>query len=159
MASRRGTHKVQLELRELGVQLLDRLLAVDEVHGEPIDRVEERDGLPAAGCVDQIIDARRLRLGGQDLGGLLQLVQGLDGEGGACELGLGGSLYAEDKGLGAVAAVIRPWADALGLEEAEVGHEEAGGVHLFCAVLVVDMGDVVEFDLVWAVGVGHFGCE
>lgn len=156
-ATMRGTHKVQLQVRELGVQLLDRLLAVDQVHGEAIDRVKECEALPSARGVHQIVDARWLHLGGQDLGGLLQLIQGFDCEGGAGELCLGGSLHAEDKGLGPVSSVICPWADALGLEEAEVGHEEAGGIHLFCAVLVVDMCDVVELDLVWVVRVGHLG--
>lgn len=168
-----GTHKVELQLRELGVQLLDLLLAVDEVHGEAIDGVIKRDALAAAGGVGQLVDVGGLRLGRQDLGGLLQLGQGVDGEGGAGELCLGGGLDAEDKGLGPVAAVICPWADALGLEEAEVAHEEAGGVDLFCAVLVVDMCDVVELDLVcvdhvewvewgemkWLVDDGVYGCD
>lgn len=158
-AAVRATHKVQLQLRESGVQLLNRLLPVDQVHGEAIDGVKESEAFPAARGVNQVVDARWLGLGGKDAGGLLQLVHRVDGEGGASELSLGGCLYAEHKGLGSVAAVICPWADALGLEEAKVVHEEAGGVHLFCAVLVVDMCDVVEFDLVWVVRVvGHSGC-
>jgi hypothetical protein len=149
-----NTHKVELELRKLGVHLLDSLLAVDEVHGEAVDGVVKGDALAAAGRVGQLVDVRRLRLLRQDLDGLFQLGEGLDSEGGAAKLGLGGGLDAEDKGLGPIAAVICPRADALGLEEAKVDHEKAGGVHLLRAVLVVDMGDVVEFDLVRVCHVG-----
>lgn len=117
------------------------------MHGEAVGRVVEGHALAAAGRVRHVVDGRGLDLGRQDLGRALQLLEGVDGERGAAELGLGGGLDAEDKGLDAVAPEVGAVPRALRLEEAKVLHELARGVDFLGLVLVVDVRDAGELDL------------
>lgn len=125
---------------------------------EPINRVIERDSLPAPRCVRQLVHTRGLGLLGEELARALQLLQALDREGGTAECRLCGLLDAEDERFLSVATVVGLGPDSLGYEEAEVVHELVGCVDGVGFVFVVDVGDVMEADLLhWGPVAGHGG--
>ena len=117
-------------------------LAEDEVEGEVVDGVVERDTLAAAGGVGEFVDCRGV---GEGAGGEFEVGEGFDDEGDAAE-GVGGGFGgAVDEWVGAVAAVVDlVGADAGRFGEAEVEEEFVRGVEV--GVGVVDVGGADEPD-------------
>lgn len=131
---------VDLEIWELRVPDIHLFLAVYQVKREAVNGIIKGHGFAAARSVREIIDFRGLAFLGECLGGVHQILLGLDGKGGAAKLILVGLIDAQDEGLGAVTAVIGLFAYTLGLVEAKVLHELTGLGDIL--VFVGDVGDV-----------------
>ena len=118
---------------------------MDEMEREAIDGIVKGDALAAAGGVLELVDLGGVGLFGQCLGGVDEILLGLDHEGSTGELGRVGGFEGEDEGLGAVAAKVCRLANLGSLEEAKVLGELSCLFNLL--VLVVDVGDPHQLDL------------
>ena len=145
---RRETYVVDLQFGKFGIHGLDLSLAVDQMEGEPVDRVVEGHALAAAGCVCYFMNGGRPGLCRQDLNCLLQLFLRLHGEGSAAKFRLVAGLEGNHKWFLSIAPVEGLLANAIRLEKAEVIHKLVGRLNVL--MLVVHMCDVVEFDTLLA---------
>lgn len=141
IARRIFTHKIEPSLQQSRVAGVDLRLSVDQMKRESVNGIVKRHPEPTTGFFRHLMHRRGV---GQRLRRIVQVLAGLDHEGGAAEEILVAGRQAVYKGLAAGTAIVSVGTGAGHFLEAKVIEESLG----VCLVLVgvEDVGDAHEVD-------------